>query len=154
MELYIKWCRWRQWVFGSGAWAICESGISCGWASETQKPSGLSSALLSDPKSTDSNAVILAPQIPDPLAGRLLTGVAYSFHSSNSISDTPGRPHDLASGDPMKWRAPQALITQKSPWLLLSPPLNNVTNGCLRAEVWSKQSLNYNKVSHSAALIA
>lgn len=109
----------------------------------------LGSTLLSDPKSIESNAVILAPQNPDPLAGRLL-----SFHSSNSISETPGRPHDLASGDPMKWRAPQALITQKSPWLLLSPPLNNVTNGCLRAEVWSKQSLNYNKVSHSAALIA
>lgn len=53
----------------------------------------------------------------------------------------------------MKQRAPQASITQKRPWPLLSPPLNNVTNGCLRAEVWSKQSLNYNKVSHSATLI-
>ena len=37
---------------------------------------------------------------------------------------------------------------------MLSPSLHHVTNGCLRAEVWSKQSLNYNKVSQATTLIA
>lgn len=37
---------------------------------------------------------------------------------------------------------------------MLSTSLHHVTDGCLRSEVWSKQSLNYNKVSQAATLIA
>lgn len=88
----------------------------------------------------------LMPQSPSTMAGRVLC-----------LSSVPLRPQ----GNSLPW--PQAtpdntgaLREGASEERLASatPPLNNVTNRCLQAEVWSKQSLNYNKVSHSAVLIA
>lgn len=99
------------------------------------------------PEDIESNPVILTPQAPLLEAFLLLAAATVSLRP---LED----PLTLPRATPMKWRAPQALITQKSPGLLLSPPLNNATHGCLRAEVWSKQSLNYNKVSHYTTLIA
>lgn len=83
------------------------------------------------------------PQSPSIIAGRVLC-----------LAFVPLRPKENSCRGLGQPQIAQGSSGNKLPGLSAPPPLNNVTNRCLQAEVWSKQSLNYNKVSHSAVLIA
>lgn len=67
----------------------------------------------------------------------------------------PERPPEPAAGDPCEEEGLRGHpFPSRAPGGCHPHPRTNVTNGCLRAEVWSKQSPTYMEASHSATLMA